>query len=216
MILANEKPQQHPAQADAFMPDEALRLVFLAKITSATVRETGLMVAPQVMNNRVDGEPTCDAGSGAGGDLDRLAEAHGIATTSVSETGEARSVTETGKRALLCALGVPSGDDEAVRESLAGLASTPQPEVHAAASATAGDSGATADPAVRCFVPEWMDKGRAWGITCQLLTVEESGSGYGQHHHRNHCSKTRTNADHMDNAICNSLCRRVGQVHANS
>ena len=81
------------------------------------------------------------------GDLDRLSEAYGIALFYISETGEERYPSEAAKRRLLGALGVPSSDDAEVQQSLAALE---QP---------------------RCYIPDWLEGGRVWGITCQLYGI---------------------------------------------
>ncbi len=77
-------------------------------------------------------------------ELDRLAEAHGIALSYVIETGEERFPSEECKRRMLGALGIPAGTEEDVRRSLAALE---QP---------------------RCHIPAWLDERDGWGITCQL------------------------------------------------
>ena len=53
LILADRKPEQHPAQADTFVPDPPAHLVFLAQGAPATMRAMGLLMAVKVVNNRV-------------------------------------------------------------------------------------------------------------------------------------------------------------------
>ena len=77
-------------------------------------------------------------------DLDRLAEAHGLALSYFTETGEERSPSDEAKRRILDALGIPAGSDEEIRQSLTAL-----------------------EPP-RCYLPAWLEEGRGWGITCQL------------------------------------------------
>lgn len=84
--------------------------------------------------------------------LDRLARAYGIEPSYVSERGVERIVRDSSKRGLLQALGVPAGSPEEIER---GLASAPR------------FSGQVA-MAARCFMPDWLADGRAWGITCQL------------------------------------------------
>jgi 4-alpha-glucanotransferase len=79
-------------------------------------------------------------------ELDRLAEAHGIALSYITETGEERFPSEESKRRMLAAFGVPAGTDEEVRRSLAAL-----------------------EP--RCHLPGWLNGQGAWGLTCQLYSL---------------------------------------------
>jgi 4-alpha-glucanotransferase len=89
-------------------------------------------------------------------DLDRLARAYGIAPSYVSERGEQCIVGDDTKRGLLEALGVlrdgEQRGDPALPSSLAGGA-----QIEA-----------------RCFVPDWLVEGRAWGITCQLYGLRSA------------------------------------------
>ncbi len=89
-------------------------------------------------------------------ELDRLAEAHGIGLSFISETGEERWPSDEAKRRLLGALGIAAGTDEEVRHSLAALEHP------------------------RCYMPAWLENGRAWGITCQLYGLRsERNCGIG-------------------------------------
>jgi 4-alpha-glucanotransferase len=92
--------------------------------------------------------------------LDRLARAYGIEPSYVSERGEERSVSDASKRGLLQALGVPSGS---IAEIERGLASVPR-------------FGGDAASGARCFMPDWLTDGRAWGITCQLYGLRSEGN----------------------------------------
>lgn len=87
-------------------------------------------------------------------ELDRLADAHGISLSYVTETGEERMPSDDAKRRTLIALGIPAATDAEVAESLA-LMEHP-----------------------RCHIPAWLDEGRAWGITCQLYGLR-SGRNLG-------------------------------------
>lgn len=79
-------------------------------------------------------------------DLDRLCEARGIELSYVSETGTERFVSDDVKRALLGTLG---GHGEA--PALTRASQRP-----------------------RCFVPDWLTEGRAWGVTVQLFGVRSA------------------------------------------
>jgi 4-alpha-glucanotransferase len=88
-------------------------------------------------------------------ELNRLAEAYGISPGYDSETGTYQYVSDRAKRGILAALGVAARDDRDVAFSLA--------------VAPASEPREIAGPRrMRCFVPEWLRQGRAWGITCQL------------------------------------------------
>jgi 4-alpha-glucanotransferase len=89
------------------------------------------------------------------GALDRLAEAYGVELAYISETGERRLVSDATKRGVLHAMGIRAGTEDEIQTSLA-AAPSPQPFAMAAP----GDA--------RCFVPGWLEMGRAWGLTCQL------------------------------------------------
>ncbi len=84
-------------------------------------------------------------------DVDRLAEAYGILATYVSEQGELREVSRATRRRLLEAMGVDdSGTD-------------PPPAI----------TQPVTDPG-RCYVPPFLRRGRAWGVTCQLYGLRSS------------------------------------------
>ncbi|MFA5950103.1 MAG: 4-alpha-glucanotransferase [Hyphomicrobium sp.] len=91
-------------------------------------------------------------------DLDRLAEVSGIEASYVSETGEYRVIGDDVKRALLDVMGAGSAAEV----------------VHAA-----GDVGPARD-VERCFVSEWLEHERCWGLSLQLYSMRSSrNSGIG-------------------------------------
>jgi 4-alpha-glucanotransferase len=77
-------------------------------------------------------------------ELDRLAEAHGISLAFTDEMGREHFPSDEAKRRLLISLRVAATTGDAVRQSSAAL------------------------DAPSCFIPSWLEDGRAWGITCQL------------------------------------------------
>ena len=85
-------------------------------------------------------------------ELDRLAEAHGISLAFFDEMGNERLPSDDAKRRLLTALGVPAATDAEVGASLAAL-ETPL-----------------------CYIPSWLEDGRAWGITCQLYALRSTSN----------------------------------------
>lgn len=85
-------------------------------------------------------------------ELDRLAEAHGIGLAFVDEMGQHRHPSDDAKRRLLSALGIPADTDEDVR---AGLAALDVP---------------------LCYIPPWLEDGRAWGVTCQLYALRSENN----------------------------------------
>jgi 4-alpha-glucanotransferase len=108
-----------------------------------------------------------DAENGVSAHLDRLAEAYGIPPTFISETGEVVTVTPEAKRGALKAMGV-AADDEAALEALLAAAPTHLQDALAAHARTA------------CFVPDWLQHGRCWGVTCQLYgLISERNWGIG-------------------------------------
>jgi 4-alpha-glucanotransferase len=82
--------------------------------------------------------------------LDRLAEAHGVALSYVDETGTRQVVNDATKREILTALGVSTDD----------VVGPPPPSRRERTSAAA-----------RAFMPEWLERGRAWGVNCQLYAL---------------------------------------------
>ncbi|RTL62212.1 MAG: 4-alpha-glucanotransferase [Hyphomicrobiales bacterium] len=95
-------------------------------------------------------------------DLDRLAQLYGIATAYDSEQGETVIVSDDTKRGLLCAMGVAADTPQGIAQALrVGLPVADKEEIIA----------------VRpCFVPEWLQEGRCWGISCQLYSLHSERS----------------------------------------
>lgn len=91
--------------------------------------------------------------------LARLADAYGIAPGYVSETGEYRVTSDAAKLGVLRAMGV-AADSEAERTARL-LEAHASPRTHYA-------------QAARCFIPDGLQQGRAWGITCQLYGLRSS------------------------------------------
>ena len=93
-------------------------------------------------------------------DLDSLAEACGIALTYVAADGRNIRVPDETKARFLELLGVDPAGKEAIPERLA----------QALEASTA--------PVATCFVPEFLQHGRCWGLTCQLYGLR-SGRNWG-------------------------------------
>lgn len=87
-----------------------------------------------------------------------LADRHGIESAYISETGEHRLVSNEVKRALLDAMEIVDGSVTA-----------------SAASSPADARGLTPK---QCFIPAWLQHGRAWGVSLQLYGVR-SGRNFG-------------------------------------
>jgi len=96
--------------------------------------------------------------------LDRLSETYGLQRSYVDVTGKTHFPSDTVRRALLRAMSVEVEDEAAIARSLADAPPPIEPRIEA-------------PPGVQCFLPEWMQTGRAWGVTCQL---------YGLRSQRNH------------------------------
>lgn len=95
--------------------------------------------------------------------LDDLAERFGIALGFYGPDGHVRSVPDDTKRRILAALGINADDEEAIRASL--------------------DSSADIHPPVmrvpegeRCFIPQWLEEGRGWGISVQLYEIRSKSN----------------------------------------
>lgn len=91
--------------------------------------------------------------------LDRLAARYGITVSYKGLDGVAHEVPDTTKVAILAAMGVDAGTDAAVALS---LLRAPEPQE------LARDAGA------RCFMPEWLEEGRGWGISLQLYALRSA------------------------------------------
>lgn len=88
-------------------------------------------------------------------DLDRLAEMVGIEGEYLALTGEKQRISDDSKRAALKAMGIPAGDEDEIAAALVQLSPIELSPMQA-------PSG------VACFVPEWLDEGRCWGVACQV------------------------------------------------
>ena len=86
--------------------------------------------------------------------LDRLAEAAGIILAFEGADQTERHATETAKRELLAAFGIATDSAAAIADELDRL------KLRGTA------RGRTQRP--RCFMPDWLENGRCWGVTCQL------------------------------------------------
>lgn len=91
-------------------------------------------------------------------DLGRLARRFGVATCYVDQAGELQHVPAASVRAVLDAIGVSAAGYRFVgrRRQSSAAASRRSMELP-------GD--------VRCHVPDWLDRGRAWGIALQLYQL---------------------------------------------
>jgi 4-alpha-glucanotransferase len=98
--------------------------------------------------------------------LDRLAEAHGIELSFVDETGKTRIVGDATKYGILAALGVSVDSADLDRVSSPGRRSRSR------------ESSRQTDAAARAFMPAWLERGRAWGVNCQLYALR-SGRNWG-------------------------------------
>jgi 4-alpha-glucanotransferase len=93
-------------------------------------------------------------------DLDKLCDAYGVALTYEAEGGARVIVSASTRRGLLAAMGVAAGSDDEVRESLRDAPEPPSDPDLAAI--------------VPAFVPDWLNDGRTWGVTCQLYSVRSA------------------------------------------
>lgn len=90
--------------------------------------------------------------------LDRLARACGVELSYVGLDGELSVASDGAKRAALAAMGIAAADEEEAHASLARLEPI--------------ELGTIAAPqGVRCFVPDWLENGRCWGVTCQVYSL---------------------------------------------
>lgn len=87
--------------------------------------------------------------------LDRLAKAHGVLPRYLNENKEWQVASDASKRKVLQIMGVGAADDAEVAASLA-RAPAPVGRDH------------TVPDDVRCFMPPWLERGKCWGVTCQL------------------------------------------------
>ncbi|MCP4382245.1 MAG: 4-alpha-glucanotransferase [Hyphomicrobiales bacterium] len=94
----------------------------------------------------------------AGHPLHRLAARVGIDRDFVAKAGDTVTVSDTVLRAVLEAMDVPAGTDAEIAASLDRARPTP-------------DAALSAPPGVACYVPDWLEDGRCWGIACQLYSL---------------------------------------------
>jgi 4-alpha-glucanotransferase len=87
--------------------------------------------------------------------LGRVARAYGVDLDYLDEWGRRAQVSEAALRGVLSAMGVPAEDGAALERALRD-APPPPPELP------------VAPQGARCFMPDWLAGGRAWGVTCQL------------------------------------------------
>jgi 4-alpha-glucanotransferase len=90
--------------------------------------------------------------------LDELAHRYGIALEYDDFAGGRVVASDAAKQLLLAALGAPCADADDMAARLAEAPSAPDVTVRASRGA-------------RCFVPEWLDRGRAWGVALQLYQL---------------------------------------------
>lgn len=90
--------------------------------------------------------------------LDRLAERHGIVLEHWTMEGALFKIPDAAKLRLLKALGVDASSDASIERELAkaGEAAYAAPEP--------GEAG-------RCFIPAWLENGRAWGVSLMLYEL---------------------------------------------
>ena len=97
--------------------------------------------------------------------LDRLAAACGIETSYVGISGEVHQVSDEAKRGVLKAMGIAVDDEDAVAASLKQVKPI--------------DVGSlAAPPGARCFMPDWLEEGRCWGVSVQVYSLR-SGRNMG-------------------------------------
>lgn len=94
--------------------------------------------------------------------FDRLCEAYGLQLTYTSATGLPVHPSREVREKVLRAMGIAAETEADVAASLA------------EASKTVSAKEAEA----KCFLPSWLEGGRAWGVTCQLYGVR-SGRNHG-------------------------------------
>jgi 4-alpha-glucanotransferase len=90
--------------------------------------------------------------------LDRLAAAAGLELEYVTLKGERLKISESAKRGVLRAMGIACGGPDEIAASLAAI--TP-----------VGPASMQPPEGVSCFVPEWLRRGRCFGIACQIYAL---------------------------------------------
>lgn len=93
--------------------------------------------------------------------LDRLCERHGITLCYRDQLGQFRVVPEPVKHALLAAIGVPADGEAAIRSA---LEAAPEPP----------EAGTAVQADQRCFLPDWLERGRVWGVALQLYQLRST------------------------------------------
>lgn len=93
--------------------------------------------------------------------LDRLCERHGILVSYRDQLGNQQFASEAVKRALLEAIGVPAGDEAALRQALEVAPEAP-------------DAGFAVRDHQRCYLPDWLAQGRVWGVALQLYQLRSA------------------------------------------
>ena len=92
--------------------------------------------------------------------IDKLSRANGISLAYTDATGTRRRASAAAKRGLLAALGVSVERVEGTQR----LSHT-------------GDRMRAKSGTTHAFLPDWLEKGRAWGVTCQLYSIRSTRNG---------------------------------------
>ena len=93
--------------------------------------------------------------------LDRLAGLVGVETEFRTLTGDLQRVSDAAKRGALKAMGIAAATDEEIERSLKSVT----PVLHKGMAAPDGEP---------CFMPDWLQDGRCWGIACQLYSLRSA------------------------------------------
>ncbi|MEQ8388180.1 MAG: 4-alpha-glucanotransferase [Alphaproteobacteria bacterium] len=93
--------------------------------------------------------------------LARLASAYGVQRSYLSDRGRIRRVSDAVVREVLEAMGVAARTKADIERALA-QAPSPQPD------------RMVAPAGLKCFLPDWLERDRAWGITCQLYGLRSA------------------------------------------
>jgi 4-alpha-glucanotransferase len=95
--------------------------------------------------------------------IDKLSRANGISLTYTDAMGTRHRTSDAAKRGLLAALGA----------SIDGADGDQSPSFGARRTRVAR----TKSVAMHAFLPAWLEKGRAWGVTCQLYSIRSARNG---------------------------------------
>src|SRR5690554_4793872 len=98
---------------------------------------------------------------GSPDDLYRLAVRAGIDHDFIAKTGETVTVCDEAIRAVLGAMGIPAATDADVATSLAVIG-------------PGRTIGLEAPAGVSCYIPDWLEPGRCFGVTCQLYSLRSN------------------------------------------